>query len=106
MPNEPLWLLNSDGERWSSAAYCHPFAEAAKAARSSRTARRSIACGRPRSTWALLAGVPIRLVASLTIRVVAMIERTNRTYIAQRRRPDAAALFDVDVPSNIMALVR
>ena len=106
--DEPLLLLNSDGERWSSAAHRLPFAEAAKAARLPDGA--TIYCLRHTAiTRALLAGVPVRLVASSFDTSVAMIEKTYSKYItdhgdAQMRR----AVFDVDAPAdgNIVALVR
>jgi integrase len=104
--DEPLLLLNSDGERWSSAAHRLPFAEAAKAARLPDGA--TIYCLRHTAiTRALLAGVPVRLVASSFDTSVAMIEKTYSKFIAhhgddQMRR----ALFDADAPSKIVALVR
>ena len=103
--SEPL-LLNSDGKRWSSAAHRLPFAEAAKAARLPDGA--TIYCLRHTAiTRALLAGVPVRLVASSFDTSVAMIEKTYSKHIAhhgddQMRR----ALFDADAPGNIIALVR
>ena len=59
--SEPLLVLK--GERWSSAAHRLPFAEAAKAAGLPNGA--TIYCLRHTAiTRALLAGVPVRLVAS------------------------------------------
>ena len=104
--DEPLLRLNSDGERWSSAAHRLPFAEAAKAAR--LPAGATIYCLRHTAiTRALLAGVPVRLVASNFDTSIAMIERSYSKFIsdhggAEMRR----ALFDADAPNNIVALVR
>ena len=84
------------------------FAEAAKAAGLPDGA--TIYCLRHTAiTRALLAGVPVRLVASSFDTSVAMIERTYSKFIAdhgdaQMRR----ALFDADAPAdgNVVALVR
>jgi hypothetical protein len=102
---EPLLLL--DGERWSSAEHRLPFAEAAKAARLPDGA--SIYCLRHTAiTRALLAGVPVRLVASSFDTSVSMVEKTYSKFIAdhgdaQMRR----ALFDVDAPAadNVVPLL-
>jgi integrase len=104
---EPL-LLNSDGERWRSRAHRRLFIEAAKAARLPDGA--TMYCLRHTAiTRALLAGVPVRLVASSFDTSVAMIEKTYSKFIAdhgdaQMRR----ALFDVDAPadSNVVSMVR
>jgi integrase len=102
---EPLLLL--DGERWSSAEHRLPFAEAAKAARLPDGA--SIYCLRHTAiTRALLAGVPVRLVASSFDTSVSMVEKTYSKFIAdhgdaQMRR----ALFDIDAPAadNVVPLL-
>ena len=103
--SQPL-LLIPNGERWSAAAP-PPFIEAAKAACLPDGA--TIYCLRHTAiTRALLAGVPVRLVASSFDTSVAMIEKTYRKFIAdhgdeQMRR----AVFDADVPSdsNVMPIV-
>jgi integrase len=85
--SEPLLLMNSDGERWSSADHRLPFAAAAKAARLPDGA--TIYCLRHTAiTRALLAGVPVRLVAS---RHIGRYDRENlqQTHRASRRRADA-----------------
>ena len=103
---EPLLLLKPDGTRWNAAAHRLPFAEAAKAAGLPDGA--TIYCLRHTAiTRALLAGVPVRLVASSFDTSIRMIEDTYSKYITdhgddQMRR----ALFDADKPSNIVALVR
>jgi integrase len=104
---EPL-LLNSAGGRWSARAHRRLFIEAAKAARLPDGA--TMYCLRHTAiTRALLAGVPVRLVASSFDTSVAMIEKTYSKFIAdhgdaQMRR----ALFDIDAPAdgNVVALVR
>ena len=103
---EPLLLLN--GGRWRAAASRRPFAEAAQAARLPDGA--TAYCLRHTAiTRALLAGVPVRLVASSFDTSVAMIEKTYSKFIAdhgdaQMRR----ALFDVDAPAdgNVLPMVR
>jgi integrase len=106
--DEPLLLLNSDGERWSSATHRLPFAEAARAARLPDGA--TMYCLRHTAiTRALLAGVPVRLVASSFDTSVAMIEKTYSKFIADHGdREMRRALFDVDAPAdgNVVALVR
>ena len=104
--SEPLLLL--DGRRWeSSADHAEPFEQAARAANLPDGA--TIYCLRHTAiTHALLANVPVRLVASSFDTSVAMIEKTYSKFIAdhgdaQMRR----ALFDADVPSddNVMSIV-
>jgi site-specific recombinase XerD len=105
--DQPL-LLNRNGERWSAGEHREPFIKAAQAAGLPRGA--SVYCLRHTAiTRALLAGVPVRLVASSFDTSVAMIERTYSRYIAdhgdeQMRR----ALFDVDAPADdkVVPLVR
>jgi hypothetical protein len=105
--SEPL-LLNSDGERWLSRAHRRLFIEAAKAARLPDGA--SMYCLRHTAiTRALLANVPVRLVASTFDTSIEMIEKTYSKFIAdhgdaQMRR----ALFDVDAPAagNVVPLMR
>jgi hypothetical protein len=101
-------LLNSDGERWLSRAHRRLFIEAAKAARLPDGA--SMYCLRHTAiTRALLANVPVRLVASTFDTSIEMIEKTYSKFIAdhgdaQMRR----ALFDVDAPAagNVVPLMR
>jgi integrase len=95
--DQPL-LLNPDGERWHARQHRRMFIEAAQAARLPDGA--TMYCLRHTAiTRALLAGVPVRLVASSFDTSVAMIEKTYSKFIAdhgdaQMRR----ALFDVDAP--------
>lgn len=106
--DQPL-LKKPDGQRWGTANSHHRrFIEAAHAARLPDGA--TMYCLRHTAiTRALLAGVPVRLVASSFDTSVAMIERTYSKYIAdhgdeQMRR----ALFDADAPAagNVVALAR
>ena len=100
----PLLLL--DGGRWSATAHRYPFIEAAKAAGLPDDA--SMYCLRHTAiTKALLAGVPIRLVASSFDTSVIQIEKTYSKFIAdhgdaQMRR----AVFDLDADAggNVVAL--
>lgn len=104
---EPL-LLNANGERWRSRAHRRLFIEAAKVAALPDGA--SMYCLRHTAiTKALLAGVPVRLVASSFDTSIQMIEKTYSKFIAdhgdaQMRR----ALFDIDAPAagNVVPLVR
>jgi Phage integrase family len=104
---EPL-LLNAEGERWSARGHRRLFIEAAKAARLPDGA--SMYCLRHTAiTRALLANVPVRLVASTFDTSIEMIEKTYSKFIAdhgdaQMRR----ALFDVDAPAagNVVPMVR
>ena len=107
MPIEPL-LLHGTASAGARRRIACPFTEAAKAARLPDGA--TIYCLRHTAiTRALLAGVPVRLVASSFDTSVAMIEKTYSKYIAdhgdaQMRR----AVFDVDAPAdgNVVTLVR
>jgi integrase len=98
--HEPLLLLNASGLRWSAAAHRELFAEAAKAARLPDGA--TAYCLRHTAiTRALLAGVPVRLVASSFDTSIQMIEKTYSKHIAhhgdeQMRR----ALFDADAAAD------
>ena len=79
-----------DGKRWNSATHRLPFAEAAKAARLPDGA--TIYCLRHTAiTRALLAGVPVSLVASI-VRHIGRDDRKNLQQIHRRsrRRADAA----------------
>jgi integrase len=105
--DQPL-LLNSDGERWSARAHRRLFIEAAKAARLPHGAT-MYALRHTAITRLLLAGTPVRLVASSLDTSIEVIERSYSKYIsdhgdAQMRR----ALFDVAAPSdsNIIPLAR
>ena len=106
--DQPLLLLNPTAERWSATRHRRLFAEAAKAAGLPDGA--TIYCLRHTAiTRALLAGVPVRLVASLVRHIVAMIEKTYSKFIAdhgdaQMRR----ALFDIDAAadSNVIPMAR
>ncbi|MEY9131923.1 integrase [Bradyrhizobium diazoefficiens] len=97
--SEPLLLL--DGERWNgSADHRRPFAAAARAANLPERAT-AYALRHTAITRALLAGIPVRLVASSFDTSVAMIEKTYSKYIAdhgdeQMRR----AVFDVEAPAG------
>jgi integrase len=103
--NEPL-LLKDDGSRWSSAAHKNLFPAAAKAARLPSHAT-IYALRHTAITRALLAGVPVRLVASSFDTSVQMIEKTYSKHIAHHGDDQMRkALFDIDAPSNIIALVR
>jgi hypothetical protein len=104
---EPL-LLNPDGERWHAREHRRPFIEAANAVRLPDGA--TMYCLRHTAiTRTLLAGVPVRLVASSFDTSVAMIEKTYSKCITDHgdelmRR----ALFDVDAAadSNVIPLAR
>jgi integrase len=104
--NEPLLLWNGGG-RWTTKRHGDPFQKVAKAASLPEGA--TIYCLRHTAiTRALLAGVPVRLVASSFDTSVAMIEKTYSKHIAhhgdeQMRR----AVFDVDAPagSNVVPMV-
>ena len=106
-PGEPL-LLSSRGERWAKNAHRAPFIEAAKAAGLPPDA--SIYCLRHTAiTRALLANVPVRLVASSFDTSIAMVEKVYSRFIsdhgdAQMRR----AVFDVDEPPtrNVVPMTR
>jgi integrase len=97
--NQPL-LLNTGWMRWSAGAHRWLFIAAAKAAGLPDHA--SIYCLRHTAiTTTLLAGVPVRLVASSFDTSVAMIEKTYSKHIAnhgdeQMRR----AVFDADAPAG------
>jgi integrase len=104
---EPL-LRNSDGERWRARAHRRPFIEAAKAARLPHGAT-AYCLRHTLITRLLLAGTPVRLVASSLDTSIEMIERSYSKYISDHgdvlmRR----ALFDVDAPadSNVVPLAR
>jgi integrase len=106
--NQPALLLNPGGERWLSRQHRRPFIEAAKAARLPDGAT-MYALRHTAITRALLAGVPVRLVASSFDTSVAMIEKTYSKFIAdhgdaQMRR----ALFDIDASAldNVVKLTR
>jgi integrase len=105
--DQPL-LLKRNGKRWSAGEHREPFIKAAQAAGlppgASVYALRHTAI-----TRALLAGVPVRLVASSFDTSIKMIEKSYSRFIAdhgdeQMRR----ALFDVDAPAagNVVSLVR
>jgi integrase len=99
-------LLMPDGRRWSASNHRRPFAEAAKAARlpGGTTA---YALRHSAITRALLAGIPVRLVASSFDTSIAMIERTYSKFIADHGDAEMRrALFDTDAPSNVVSLVR
>jgi integrase len=97
--DQPLLLLN--GRRWKNASrHRQPFAEAAKAAGLPQGA--TMYCLRHTAvTRALLAGVPVRLVASSFDTSIVMLEKTYSKFISnhgddQMRR----AVFDVDAPAD------
>ena len=107
--SEPLLLMKPNGDRWNAWAHRRPFAEAAQAAGLPNGA--TMYCLRHTAiTRALLAGNPIRLVASSFDTSVAMIEKTYSKFIAdhgdeQMRR----TAFDVDAPiaaDNVVTLVK
>jgi integrase len=106
--DQPLLPMNSDGKRWNSEAHRWLFPEAARAALLPEGA--TIYCLRHTAiTRALLASVPVRLVASSFDTSVQMVEKSYSKFIAdhgdeQMRR----ALFDIDAPAagNVVPLVR
>jgi integrase len=106
--DQPLLPMTSDDKRWSASAHYRQFREAARAAElpdgTTIYSLRHTAI-----TRALLAGVPVRLVASSFDTSVAMIEKTYSKFIAdhgdaQMRR----ALFDIDAPpdGNVIPMAR
>ena len=105
--SEPL-LPMKDGERWTCGRHRIPFHKAAEAAHLPDGA--TMYCLRHTAiTRALLAGVPVRLVAASFDTSVAMIEKTYCKFIAdhgdeQMRR----AVFDADAPAagNVVPLMR
>jgi integrase len=105
--SEPL-LPMKNGKRWTCGRHRIPFHKAAEAADLPDGA--TMYCLRHTAiTRALLAGVPVRLVAASADTSVAMIERTYSKFIAdhgdaQMRR----AVFDADAPEvgNVVSLVR
>ena len=104
---EPL-LPMKDGERWTCGRHRILFHKAAEAAHLPDGA--TMYCLRHTAiTRALLAGVPVRLVAATYDTSVAMVEKTYSKSIAdhgdaQMRR----AVFDADAPEggNVVPLVR
>ena len=105
--NSAPLLLMPDGESWNSNKHRSLFAEAAKKAGLPDGA--TIYCLRHTAiTKALLAGVPIRLVASSLDTSISQIEKTYSKYIASHGDAEMRkALFDTDAPdSNVIALVR
>jgi integrase len=105
--DQPL-LLNRNGERWSAGEHREPFIKAAQAAGLPPGA--SVYCLRHTAiTRALLAGVPVRLVASSFDTSVAMIEKTYSKFIADHGDEQMRkAVFDIDAPAagNVVPLVR
>jgi integrase len=104
--DQPLLLWN--GERWRAHVHRRPFIKAVQAAGLPPGAT-LYAMRHSAITHALLAGVPVRLVASSFDTSVAMIEKTYSKFItdhgdAQMRR----AVFDVDAPAmdNVIPLAR
>jgi integrase len=104
---EPL-LPMKDGERWTCGRHRIPFHKAAKAAHLPDGAT-MYALRHTAITRALLAGVPVRLVAASFDTSIPMIERTYSKFIADHgdsmmRR----AVFDADAPEagNVVTLVR
>jgi integrase len=78
--DQPL-LVTPNGERWSADEHYRPFAKAAKAA--SLPDGATIYCLRHTAiTRALLAGIPVRLVASSFDTSVAMVEKSYSKFIA------------------------
>jgi hypothetical protein len=104
--DQPLLPMNADGKRWSSADHSLPFADAAKAARLPQGA--TAYCLRHTAiTRALLAGVPVRLVASSFDTSVAMIEKTYSKYISDHGDEHMRrALFDTEASagSNVVKM--
>ncbi|WP_029079317.1 tyrosine-type recombinase/integrase [Bradyrhizobium sp. th.b2] len=106
--SEPLLLL--DGRRWkNSGEHRRPFAAAAKAANLPDGA--TIYCLRHTAiTRALLAGIPVRLVASSFDTSVAMIEKTYSKFISDHGDDQMRkAVFDIEAPaagSNVLPMVR
>ena len=96
---EPL-LRTKDGRRWNCGRHRIPFHKAAEAAHLPDGAT-MYALRHSMITRALLAGVPVRLVAASADTSIAMIERTYSKFIAnfgdeQMRR----AVFDIDAPET------
>jgi integrase len=107
-PADAALLPMPNGERWNGTAHYRLFAKAAQIAGLPAGAT-AYALRHTGITRALLAGVPVRLVASSFDTSVAMIEKTYSKFIAdhgdvQMRR----AVFDVDAAadSNVLPLVR
>ena len=78
-PADAALLTKAEGERWQRAAHVRPFALAA--AQAGRAGVTSIALRHSSIIRALLAGVPIRVVAVSHDTSVAMLERTYSAYI-------------------------
>ena len=72
-------------QRWSASAHHKPFVEAAQGRRAAGW-RDDLCLRHTAITRALLAGVPVRLVASCFDTSVAMIEKTYPGGAASRRR--------------------
>ena len=96
--SEPLLL--KDGGRWRSRLRYNLFIEAAQAANLPDGA--SIYCLRHSAiTRALLAGVPVRLVASSFDTSIAMIEKSYSKFIASHGDDQMRKVaFDVDAPAT------
>ena len=97
------------GERWNADKHRLLFADGRQGCRTAGPCDRSIACDTPRSRRALLAGVPVRLVASSFDTSVAMIEKTYSKHIAdhgdeQMRR--VALDIDAVADGNVVPLAR
>ena len=105
--NAPLLVRNADGERWTAADHYKRFIAAAKAAGLPDGAS-VYALWHTAITRALLAGAPVRLVASSFDTSVAMIEATYSASISDHG--DALmrrTLFDIDAAAegNVVPLV-
>jgi hypothetical protein len=106
--SEPLLLMKDGRRRWTCSRHRLPFHSAARAAALPDGA--TMYCLRHTAiTRALLAGVPVRLVAATYDTSVAMIEKTYSKFIAdhgdaQMRR----AVFDADASAagNVVPLSR
>jgi integrase len=106
-PGEPL-LMMKDGQRWACGRHRILFRKAAETA-GLPTHATMYALRHSAITKALLAGVPVRLVAATFDTSVAMIEKTYSRSIADHG--DAMlrrTVFDADAPAagNVVALVR
>jgi len=97
-PADAALLTKAEGERWQRAAHVRPFALAT--ARAGRAGVTSIALRHSHIIRALLAGVPIRVVAASCDTSVPMLERTYSAYILDHSDTvSRAALLDLAVQS-------
>jgi integrase len=92
-------LIKPSGERWRQSNHSYPFARAAVAAGLDVTAVTIYALRHSSITRALLANVPVRIVATTHDTSVAMIERTYSKHIADHADAlSRRALLDPGAP--------